>query len=153
MTFNENSTKAGWLLLRALQKPFKKRVCRDNTKFRDKIAYVGGPSFRRRPRPFGERRSCAPSTSATLISGNSSIIGKGKIPQCYSESRGGVKGRLQLFQKIICFGGGRLPLLVSHIDRFGSLWLNKLHCSWIQFGQAVIFKGIKILGFVVIHVW
>ena len=46
--------------------PFKKRVNRDNTKFHDKIAYVGGPSFRRRPWPFVERRSCAPSTSATL---------------------------------------------------------------------------------------
>ena len=38
------------------------------TRFRDKIAYVGGPSFRRRPWPFGERRSRAPSTSATLYS-------------------------------------------------------------------------------------
>ena len=33
----------------ALWWPFIKRVNRDNTKFRDKIAYVGGPSFRRRP--------------------------------------------------------------------------------------------------------
>ena len=41
-------------------------VNRDNTKFRDEIAYVGGPSFRRRTWPFGERRSCAPSTPATL---------------------------------------------------------------------------------------
>ena len=68
MTFNESSTKAGWLLLRALQKSFKKRVFCDNTKFRDKIAYVGGPSCRRRPWPFGERRSRAPSTSAWSIS-------------------------------------------------------------------------------------
>ena len=39
-------------------KSFYKRVSGDNTKFCDKIAYVGGPSFRRRPWPFGERRSC-----------------------------------------------------------------------------------------------
>ena len=51
-----------FLLLSALQKqddfrrefyePFKKHVTRDKT-----MAYVGGPSFRRRPWPFGERRS------------------------------------------------------------------------------------------------
>ena len=45
----------------------KKGVNRDNTRFRDKIAYVGGPSFRRRPWPYGERCSRAPSTSATLF--------------------------------------------------------------------------------------
>ena len=43
MIFIESSTKAGWLSFKVLQKPFKKRVNRDNTKFRDKIAYVGGP--------------------------------------------------------------------------------------------------------------
>ena len=37
--------------MRALRKHFEKRVNGDNTKFRDKIAYVGGPSFRRRPSP------------------------------------------------------------------------------------------------------
>ena len=57
MAFVVSSMKAGWLSLKTLWKPFKKRVNRDNTRFRDKIAYVGGPSFRRRPWPFGERRS------------------------------------------------------------------------------------------------
>ena len=41
MAVVECSTKAGWLSFRALRKPFKKRVNRDNTEFRDKIAYVG----------------------------------------------------------------------------------------------------------------
>ena len=45
IAFVESSRKAGWLSLKALWKPFKKRVNRDNTKFRDNIAYVGGPSF------------------------------------------------------------------------------------------------------------
>ena len=54
-TFVLISAKAGWLSFKALRKPFKKRVNRDNTKFCDKT--VGGPSFRRRPCPFGERRS------------------------------------------------------------------------------------------------
>ena len=54
MAFVESSTKA---TLKTLWKPFKKCVNCDNTRFRDKIAYVGGPSFRRRPWPFGERRS------------------------------------------------------------------------------------------------
>ena len=49
MTLVESSMKAGWVLFRALWKPFKKRVNRDITKFRDKIAYVGGPPFRKRP--------------------------------------------------------------------------------------------------------
>ena len=66
MTFVESSTKAGWLSFKALWKPFKKRVNCDNTKFHDKIAYVGGPSFRRRPWPFGERRLHARTTCATL---------------------------------------------------------------------------------------
>ena len=66
MAVVECSTKAGWLSFRALRKPFKKRVNRDNTEFRDKIAYVGGPSCRRRPWPVVERRSRAPPTSATL---------------------------------------------------------------------------------------
>ena len=66
MTCAECSMKAGWLSFRALQKPFKKHVNRDNTEFRDKIAYVGGPSCRRRPWPVVERRSRAPPTSATL---------------------------------------------------------------------------------------
>ena len=66
MAFVECSTKAGWLSFRALQKPFKKCVNRDSTKFRSKIAYVGGPSFPRRPWPFGERRSRVRATSATL---------------------------------------------------------------------------------------
>ena len=62
MTFIESSTKAGWLPLSALWKQddfrwelyesrttFVESVNRYNTKFCDKIAYVGGPSFRRRP--------------------------------------------------------------------------------------------------------
>ena len=57
MTFVESSLKAGWLLFKALWKPFKKRIHCDNTKFRDNIAYVGGPSFCGRPWPFCERRS------------------------------------------------------------------------------------------------
>ena len=65
--FVEMSMKAGWLLFRALLKPFKKRVIPDNTKFREKIAYVGGPPFRWRPSPFGERRSRVCATSATLV--------------------------------------------------------------------------------------
>ena len=68
MAFVDSSTKAGWLSFKALWKPFKKRVNRNNTKFRDKIAFVGGPSFRRRPWPFVDRRSRGPSTSATLVS-------------------------------------------------------------------------------------
>ena len=67
MVFVERSTKAGWLSLKALWMPFKKHVNRDITQFRDKIAYVGGPSFRRRPWPFGERCSRARATSATLV--------------------------------------------------------------------------------------
>ena len=67
MAVVECSTKAGWLSFRALRKPFKKRVNRDNTEFRDKIAYVGGPSCRRRPWPVGERRSRVRATSATLV--------------------------------------------------------------------------------------
>ena len=57
MTFVESSVKAGsgWLLLKALTRPFKKHVNRDNSKFRDKIAYVGGPSWPW-PWPFGQRR-------------------------------------------------------------------------------------------------
>ena len=39
------------------EKAVQKRINCDNTKFRDKIAYVGGPSFRRRPWPFGDCRS------------------------------------------------------------------------------------------------
>ena len=66
MAFVVSSMKPGWLSLKTLWKPFKKRVNRDNTRFRDKIAYVGGPSFRRRPWPFGERRSRARATCATL---------------------------------------------------------------------------------------
>ena len=38
----------------------------DNTNFYDKIVYVGGPSFRRRPWPFWERRSHVPQRSTTL---------------------------------------------------------------------------------------
>ena len=57
IAFIESSSNAGWLSLKALWKPLKKCVNRDITKFRDKIAYVGGPSFRRRPWPFGERCS------------------------------------------------------------------------------------------------
>ena len=38
-------------------KAFQKRVNRDNTKFRDKIAYVGVLPFVEDPWPFGERRS------------------------------------------------------------------------------------------------
>ena len=90
MTFIESSMKAGWLMLRALQKQdefhwelyesrmtcvetstkVKKHVNRNNTKFRDKLAYVGGPSFSRQPRPFGERRSrniCHPGSSNRVI--------------------------------------------------------------------------------------
>ena len=88
MTFVESSEEAGWHSLRALQKQLdfcpeiygcrmtfvksstkalKKCVNRDSTKFRGKIAYVGGPSFRRRPWPFGERRSRVCATSATLM--------------------------------------------------------------------------------------
>ena len=40
MTFVEIATKAGWFSLKALQKPFKKRLNHDNTKFCDKIANV-----------------------------------------------------------------------------------------------------------------
>ena len=39
---------------------------RDNIKFWDKIAYVEGLSFCRRPWPFRDPWSCGPSTSATL---------------------------------------------------------------------------------------
>ena len=49
--------RAGWLLLKALWKHFKKRANCDNTNLCDKIAYVGGPSFRRRPWPSGDRWS------------------------------------------------------------------------------------------------
>ena len=69
MAFFESSTKARLLSLKALRKQdsfrwkpceslskAEKHVNRDNTKFCDKIAYVGGPSFRRRPWPFGECR-------------------------------------------------------------------------------------------------
>ena len=56
--FVESSTKIRWLSLKALQKPFKKSVNCNNTKFCDKIAYVGDPSFPRRPWPFGDRRLC-----------------------------------------------------------------------------------------------
>ena len=66
IAFIESSSNAGWLSLKALWKPFKKCVNRNITKFRDKIAYVGGQSFRRRPWPFGERCSRARATSATL---------------------------------------------------------------------------------------
>ena len=54
MTFVESSTKAECLSFNTLWKPFKKHVKRENTKFCDKMAYVGGPSFRRRPWPFGQ---------------------------------------------------------------------------------------------------
>ena len=55
MTLVESSVKAGsgWLLLKALTRPFKKHVNCDNSKFRDKIAYVGGPSWPW-PWPFGQ---------------------------------------------------------------------------------------------------
>ena len=71
--------KAGWLSLKALWKPFKKRVNRNNTKFCDKIAYVWGPSFRRRPWPFGERCSRARATSATLVAIGQSKSFQGQI--------------------------------------------------------------------------
>ena len=71
MAFVQSSTKARWLSFKALWKSFKKRVNCDNTEFHDKIAYVGGPSFRRRPWPFGERRSHARATCATLSWGTS----------------------------------------------------------------------------------
>ena len=49
MTFVESSTKAlqnqDYLCWKLYWKPIKRRLNRDNTKFRDKIAYVGGPSF------------------------------------------------------------------------------------------------------------
>ena len=75
MTFVESSVKAGsgWLLLKALTRPSKKHVDSGNSKFCDKIAYVGGPSFRRRPWPFCEHRSGAHATSATLNHVSSSI--------------------------------------------------------------------------------
>ena len=43
IAFVESSKNARWLWLKAMWKPFKKRVNRNNTKFRDKIAYVGAP--------------------------------------------------------------------------------------------------------------
>ena len=79
MAFVKRSLKAGWLSLKALwkqddfrrklyesrirmtfvkssavRKRFKKSINCDNIKFRDQQAYVGGPSFRRRPWPFGQ---------------------------------------------------------------------------------------------------
>ena len=42
------SPKSGWLLLKALWKPVKYVIC-NNTKFCNKLAYVGCPCFRRRP--------------------------------------------------------------------------------------------------------
>ena len=67
IAFIESSSNAGWLSLKALWKPFKKHANSDNTKFRDKIAYVGAPSFRRRLWPFDERCSRAGVTFATLL--------------------------------------------------------------------------------------
>ena len=62
MAFVESSTNAEWPSLKALRKQdqddFRSKLCesrsknRENTKFCDKIAYVGGPFFRRRPWPF-----------------------------------------------------------------------------------------------------
>ena len=48
---------------------------RDNTKVCYKMAYVGGPSFHRRPWPFGERRLRACATSATLQPNSSHVNG------------------------------------------------------------------------------
>ena len=56
-------------LVESSMKAFQKARKLDNTKFRDKIAYVGGPSFCRRPLPFGDRLSRGLSTSATLDPG------------------------------------------------------------------------------------
>ena len=58
ISFVESSTKAGWLLLKALQKPFKKRVHRDNSKFCDRIALA--------VLPFVEDPDLSDSTAATL---------------------------------------------------------------------------------------
>ena len=79
MAFVKRSLKAGWLSLKALwkqddfrrklyerrirmtfvkssavRKRLKKSINCDNIKFCDQQAYVGGPSFRRRPWPFGQ---------------------------------------------------------------------------------------------------
>ena len=58
--------KADWLALKALCWHYKHRVNCDNTKFREIIAYFGGPSFWRGPCPFGDWRSRGPPTSGTL---------------------------------------------------------------------------------------
>ena len=79
----ESSPKAG--SPKALWWPFIKRVNRDNTKFCDKIAYVGGPSFHRRPWPFVHRWFCSSSTSATLKPCNDVSLYYGVSP-CYSFS-------------------------------------------------------------------
>ena len=52
----------------------KARKSRQYLKFRDKIAYVGGSSFRRRPLPFVDHRSCGPSISATLVDADTVYI-------------------------------------------------------------------------------
>ena len=54
MTFVERSPKVRWISSKALGKPFKRRVNCDNTLFRDTIAWIGGPSFRRRLWPVGQ---------------------------------------------------------------------------------------------------
>ena len=73
LTFVESAQKASWLSLKAPRKPFKNCVNRKNTTFRDKIAYVSGSSFRRRPCSFWERCSHASPIPATLT------ISKGKL--------------------------------------------------------------------------
>ena len=42
-TFVESFPKTGWHFIESSTKAFQKHVNCDNTKFRDKIAYVGGP--------------------------------------------------------------------------------------------------------------
>ena len=101
MAFVESSTKTGWLLLKALRKqdgfrwklyeskmafveswkqdgfwskPFKKRVNRDNTKFRDKIAYMLGVL------PFVED----PDLSVSAARATSGTLTKCKI--CFTHS-------------------------------------------------------------------
>ena len=69
-----------WLSLKVLQKqddyhwkPFKKSANRNNTKFCDKIAFIGAHSFHRGTWPFGERRSHGSATSVTLFQSNTQI--------------------------------------------------------------------------------
>ena len=65
-----------------------------------------------------------------------SVASKKDLQHNFPKMRAGVKGRLKLFQKFICFGGGRHPSALEDFES-ESFWENLLLVSVVCLSHSL----------------